>query len=288
MVNVAFITLLERKILGYSQLRLGPNKPALVGLLQPIADAVKLFTNKSITPVLHLRLFKYIPFLRLRLVLVLWSLVPSGSNTFSFSFRIIFLLALFRVRVYPVLLAGWSSNSKYSDLGALRNIAQTISYEVSLSLILGLIMINFSVIRLSQFNKTSLNIFIFPRLIFIWLLVSVAETNRTPFDFSEGESELVSGFNTEYSGNKFAVIFIAEYARIYLLRALTSFLFFCSSWQLCRCECVIFIFFWVWLRATFPRHRYDFLITLNWKSILPVVLLFIFFRSILYTLYNEI
>lgn len=228
------------------------------------------------------------PFLRLRLVLVLWPLIPSGSNTLSFSFRIIILLAFFRVRVYPVLLAGWASNSKYSDLGALRNIAQTISYEVRLSLILGLIMINFSVIRLSQFNRTNLNIYIFPRLIFIWLLVSVAETNRTPFDFSEGESELVSGFNTEYSGNKFAVIFIAEYARIYLLRALTALLFIYSSWQLHRCQCVILIFFWVWLRATFPRHRYDFLITLNWKSILPIVLLFIFFRSTLYTFYNEI
>lgn len=288
LINVAFITLIERKVLRYSQLRLGPNKPAFIGLVQPIADAVKLFSNKSIIPVLIRNLFNFMPFLSLALVLLMWSLIPSIKFIFSYSFRVLILLIIIRITVYPILLAGWSSNRKFAGLGAVRNVAQTVSYEVALALLVSIIIIRFRIIRFSENLVNFINLRILPSLIIIWLIVALAETNRTPFDFAEGERELVSGFNTEYSSNKFAAVFIAEYARIYFLRALTSVLFISFAGGLTPFFTVLFIFFWIWVRATLPRHRYDFLMIINWKKILPLVLRFLSFTCLLYVIYNKI
>lgn len=288
LVNVAFITLIERKVLSYSQLRLGPNKPAFIGLVQPMADAIKLFSNKSIIPVLIRNLFNYIPFLSLALVLLIWSLTPNINFTFSYSFRVLVLLIIIRITVYPILLAGWSSNRKFAGLGAVRNVAQTVSYEVALALLVSIIIIRFRIIRFSENLINFINLRLLPGLIIIWLIVALAETNRTPFDFAEGERELVSGFNTEYSSNKFAAVFIAEYARIYFLRALTSVLFVSFVETLTPFFTVLFIFFWIWVRATLPRHRYDFLIIINWKKILPLVLSLLSFSCLLYVIYNKI
>lgn len=279
---------MERKVLSYSQLRLGPNKPAFVGLLQPIADAIKLFSNKSIVPVLIRNLFNFIPFLRLALVLIIWSLIPNINFTFSYSFSVLILLIIIRITVYPILLAGWSSNRKFAGLGAVRNVAQTVSYEVALALLISVIIITFRIIRFSENLINFINLRITPGLIIIWLIVALAETNRTPFDFAEGERELVSGFNTEYSRNKFAAVFIAEYARIYFLRALTSVLFIRFAEILTPVFTVLFIFFWVWVRATLPRHRYDFLIIINWKKILPLIFGLLSFACLLYVIYNKI
>lgn len=286
---MAFITLIERKILGYSQLRLGPNKPSILGLLQPAADAIKLFSNKSVIPkIVYGQYFNIIPFGRLALILIVWILRPCFFARISFSFRFILLLVLFRFSVYPVLLAGWSSNSKFSGLGAIRNVAQTISYEVSLALVISIILIDFRVIRLSEKIRPLLRLILFPSILLIWLIIIIAETNRTPFDFSEGERELVSGFNTEYSRNKFAVVFMAEYASIYFLASLSRILYLTGLRLILPLITVGLIFFWVWIRATLPRHRYDYLIDLNWKKILPVVILFLFFRRVLYLVYNKI
>lgn len=284
LVNVAFITLLERKILGYSQLRLGPNKPSIAGILQPIADAVKLFTNSSIKPYLQNLIFPYIPFLSLWLVLILWIVIPYYYIGASYSFRFITLLALIRVRVYPVMLAGWSSNSKYAELGRLRNIAQTISYEVRFALVVAILILTLRILRLSEISLSLLNLILWPFLLIVWLIVLIAETNRTPFDFSEGESELVSGFNTEYSSNKFAVVFIAEYASIYLLSALRATIFLRGLNLFLPVISSGLVFYWIWVRATFPRHRYDYLIILNWKSLLPLILLILVSNRVLYSL----
>lgn len=281
---MAFITLLERKILGYSQLRLGPNKPSVTGILQPAADAIKLFSNLSSTPYLQNNLFNLIPFIRLFLILVLWALVPRFHFSNSFSFSWISLLALIRIGVYPVMLAGWSSNRKYSELGRLRNVAQTISYEVRLALLISILILNIRVLRLSEIKRSALNLIVWPFLLIGWLLVAIAETNRTPFDFSEGERELVSGFNTEYSRNKFAVVFIAEYARIYFFSVIRSVIFLAGARWWLPFSGFSLIFFWIWVRATLPRHRYDRLMGLNWKRLLPLVLLVLISTSVNYVI----
>lgn len=248
-----------------------------------MADAVKLFTNLSINPYLQSTLFNYIPFFSLLLILLLWSLIPTFFFGVRFSFNFITLLALIRIGVYPVLLAGWASNRKYSELGRLRNVAQTISYEVRFALVIRIIVFNLRILRVSEINNYILNLIIWPRLLIMWIIVVIAETNRTPFDFAEGESELVSGFNTEYSSNKFAVVFIAEYARIYFLSVVTALLFLGGLRRILMLFSSRIVFFWVWVRATLPRHRYDKLILLNWKRLLPLVLLMLFTRRILYS-----
>lgn len=273
-------------MLGYAQLRQGPNKPSFIGIPQPAADAVKLFSNAALVPYLSNSLFIFMPFLSLGLAFLLWSLVPWFSFVISYSFRLIRLLAFLSVGVYPIIIAGWSSNSKYSELGRIRNIAQTISYEVRLALVLAVAMLNIRFIRLREVSNTAVNLFLWPFLVGVWLVISIAETNRTPFDFAEGERELVSGFNTEYSRNKFAVVFIAEYASIYFLATLSTIIFLMGLTLWVPLTTRIIIFFWIWVRATLPRHRYDRLIDLNWKSFLPLILLVLTVRRILFNLYN--
>ena len=268
---------MERKVLSYSQSRVGPNKPSVVGLLQPIADAVKLFTKNIILPEgRHSAIFLIAPLGALTLVLWVWTLVPKGYERNFYYFSSIFILMIIRLNVYPLLLAGWSSSNKYTIIGALRGVAQTISYEVRLALLLLVIIIYSLSLSLDLFSHSKLYlalIITIPIILGLWLISRLAETNRTPFDFAEGESELVSGFNTEFSAGGFAVIFIAEYGAIYFLRFISS-LIFCPRRSLVPIAALVrlFLFFWVWARRTYPRYRYDLLIRLAWKSLLPLTL----------------
>lgn len=277
LVNVAFITLLERKILGYRQSRLGPNKPSFVGLLQPIADAVKLF-SKSYNYIRrsHRLTFLISPCIRLSIILGVWCVIPVVGTSIYYKYSYITLLVLLSLNVYPVLIRGWSSRSKYALLGAMRAVAQTISYEVRLALILmvivlyrGSLSILGTVMRKAYFRVISL----FPVILFLWFLRGLAETNRTPFDFAEGERELVSGFNIEYGAGGFAIIFMAEYGRIYAMASLrVMFLFPFRGLLILSIYVSLIVGFWVWARTTYPRFRYDLLINLAWKRILPFIL----------------
>ena len=223
------------------------------------------------------------PVRALFLILWVWRVLPKGFESRYFYYSRVFLLIILRLNVYPLLLRGWASANKYSMIGALRSVAQTISYEVRLAVILLRILLygwNLSLDVMSD-NKNYLVLsFLLPGLVRFWLISRLAETNRTPFDFSEGERELVSGFNTEYSAGSFAVIFMAEYGRIYFLRFFRAFIFVFPTSIIITASFTRFIlFFWVWARRTFPRYRYDLLINLAWKRILPLALAFAIFIS---------
>ena len=282
-MNVAFFTLLERKILGYSQRRKGPNKVAFIGLLQPFADAIKLFTKERLFPLkTNKRLFFLSPVIAIFLALISWSLMPLSCSGLKWALSLFLLLALMGLNLYPLLIAGWSSNRKYATIGALRGVAQTVSYEISSALIL-LRFLLFST-KLSilgwirGLKRTNPLILVWP-LLPLLLISCVAETNRTPFDFAEGESELVSGFNIEYGAGGFALIFMAEYARILLLRFFSSLIITgrTSLNTISVFGIIIMGSWWVWLRATYPRYRYDILINLAWKTILPIALSYLLF-----------
>ena len=287
LVNVAFVTLFERKILGYSQIRKGPNKVRFIGLIQPFNDAIKLFSKELVFPNLS-NIFQYFisPILGLIIVLIRFFLFPFKEMIFSMRISLIFVYIILRINVYPVLFSGWASNRKYALLGRLRSVAQTVSYEVRLALIL----IFFLTLRISlrifiiiKLNYFWYKFFIFIPIVGIWLISCVAETNRTPFDFAEGESELVSGFNIEYGRVGFALIFIAEYASIIFIRIIFRVIFF--SFRTNNLYLYIFVsllvIVWIWIRTTFPRYRYDKLINLAWKIYLPIVLLLLNFRLFL-------
>lgn len=278
LLNVAFITLLERKVLSYSQYRVGPSKVRIMGLLQPIADAIKLFSNQLESPFSrNYILFFLSPVVRVFLVLILWATIPLITGYHRFVYSIIIIVIIIRFGVYPLLIAGWSSNRKYALLGGLRGVSQTISYEIRLALILLIFLIYLNRYSLESIliNSSYISlVFLSPIIIILWVVSCLAETNRTPFDFSEGESELVSGFNIEYGSGGFALIFIAEYARIFYLRALRAYLG--TGWPLLSLMrhiiTIILVFFWIWARSTLPRFRYDLLIRLAWKRILPITL----------------
>nr|AGW80448.1 NADH dehydrogenase subunit 1 [Prosopocoilus astacoides blanchardi] len=278
LIGVAFLTLLERKVLGYIQLRKGPNKVGFIGIPQPFSDAIKLFSKEQTYPVMsNFYLYYFCPVFNLFLSLLVWMCIPFFGMFMGFSLGALYFLCCASLGVYTVMLAGWSSNSNYSMLGSLRAVAQTISYEVSLALtllsFLILIMsLNFSDLKIYQAGGWF--IFLCLPLCMIWFVSSLAETNRTPFDFAEGESELVSGFNVEYSGGGFALIFLAEYSSILFMSLLCCLLFLGANYVVP----VFFVllgfmsFLWVWVRGTLPRFRYDKLMYLAWKSYLPVSL----------------
>lgn len=286
LINVAFFTLIERKILGLRQARKGPNKVSFIGLLQPIADAVKLFAKEASFPSNSNWILFYIgPAIALCLVLSVWAMLPQSPSTIESLLSLGLLVLLLRLGTFPLLIIGWRSNRAYRIVGGLRGVAQAVSYEIRLALILICVFLIFGGLRLSL-SLTA------PRLLlllalpgaFLWFVSCVAETNRTPFDFAEGESELVSGFNTEYSAGGFALIFIAEYASILGLSALTVSLFVGVPAFSFRGGILLTLLggVWVWLRATFPRFRYDKLIGLAWKTFLPQrVFLFLFFSRLL-------
>lgn len=280
LASMAFFTLLERKALGYFQIRKGPNKVSLAGLPQPLADAVKLF-SKEVSYPSHANTLPFIlsPFFTLILALLMWLIYPSHSPILFIKLGVLFFLCVSSFSVYTILAAGWTSNSKYSLLGSLRGVAQTISYEVRISLILlSALIIMHSFNTQNIFNYFfSYVILVIPIITYIWFTTTLAETNRTPFDFAEGERELVSGFNTEYSAGTFAMIFIAEYTNIIVMSILSAIFFignlsspFNSLFFICKVFAISFLF--IWARGSFPRIRYDRLINLTWKSFLPISL----------------
>nr|AIY61593.1 NADH dehydrogenase subunit 1 [Glyptotermes satsumensis] len=283
LVGVAFMVLLERSVLGYVHIRKGPNSVGFVGIFQPFSDAIKLFTSEQYFPLVSNYLSYYFsPVFSLFLSLLVWVLVPYLSGFISFELGLLFFLCCMSLGVYTVMVAGWSSNSNYSLLGGLRSVAQTISYEVSLALILlsfVFLICGYDLVDFYYFQcYLWLVFFTFP-LSFVWFISCLAETNRTPFDFAEGESELVSGFNVEYGSGGFALIFLAEYASILFMSLMFCVIFF-------GCDLHSFVFYvslsfisylFIWVRGTLPRFRYDKLMYLAWKSFLPLSLNYLVF-----------
>nr|YP_009255697.1 NADH dehydrogenase subunit 1 [Reticulitermes labralis]AND97131.1 NADH dehydrogenase subunit 1 [Reticulitermes labralis] len=283
MVGVAFLTLLERSVLGYIHIRSGPNKVGFVGILQPFSDAISLFSSEQYFPLVSNYLVYYFsPVFGLFLSLLVWLLIPYLSGFVSFELGLLFFLACTSLGVYTVMVAGWSSNSGYSLLGGLRALAQTISYEVSLAFILFsfiILICSYNLIYFYLFQFYIWLIFFSFPLSFVWFISCLAETNRTPFDFAEGESELVSGFNVEYGGGGFALIFLAEYASILFMSLLFCVIFLGSDlyslFFYIKLSFVSFLF--IWVRGTLPRFRYDKLMYLAWSSFLPLSLNYLLF-----------
>nr|AFK33284.1 NADH dehydrogenase subunit 1 [Silurus asotus] len=294
LLAVAFLTLIERKVLGYMQLRKGPNVVGPYGLLQPIADGVKLFIKEPVRPSTSSPfLFLITPMLALTLAMMLWTPMPIPHPVTDLNLGTLFILALSSLAVYSILGSGWASNSKYALIGALRAVAQTISYEVSLGLILLSIIIFTGGFTLQMFSTTQETIWLllpaWP-LAAMWYISTLAETNRAPFDLTEGESELVSGFNVEYAGGPFALFFLAEYANILLMNTLSAILFLgathiptmpeLASVNIMTKAALLSMLF-LWVRASYPRFRYDQLMHLVWKNFLPMTLALILWHAAL-------
>nr|CAH59791.1 NADH dehydrogenase subunit 1 [Reissita simonyi yemenicola] len=283
LIGVAFLTLLERKVLGYIQIRKGPNKVGFMGIFQPFSDAIKLFTKEQTYPMFSNYMSYYFsPIVSFILSLMIWLLIPYYFNLISFNLGLMFFLCCTSLGVYSVMVAGWSSNSNYALLGGLRSVAQTISYEVSLVLIMMSVIIfimDFNLLEFTEYQNIIWFFFLMTPLSMCWFSSSLAETNRTPFDFAEGESELVSGFNVEYSSGGFALIFLAEYSSILFMSMFFSLLYLggynLSLLFYLKLSFISFLF--IWVRGTLPRYRYDKLMYLAWKSYLPISLNFMIF-----------
>lgn len=297
-LGVAYLTFAERKLIGYMQMRVGPNRVGPRGWLQPIADILKLLLKEIIVPTNANRyLFIIAPVLTLAPALVAWAVMPFSDTLVlaNIDAGLLFILALTSMGVYGVIIAGWASNSKYAFLGSLRSAAQIVSYEIAMGFALvGVLMaaqsLNLREIVLQQ--QGGLHQWylwpLFP-LFLVFFIAGVAETNRAPFDVAEGESEIVAGFHVEYSGMTFALFFLAEYANMILISALTATLFLGGwyppfdvapftwipgvAWLVIKI-CVV-LFFFLWFRATFPRYRYDQIMRLGWKVFIPVTLVWI-------------
>nr|AEJ91480.1 NADH dehydrogenase subunit 1 [Wallabia bicolor]AIG23708.1 NADH dehydrogenase subunit 1 [Wallabia bicolor]ATZ81891.1 NADH dehydrogenase subunit 1 [Wallabia bicolor] len=285
LLAVAFLTLVERKVLGYMQFRKGPNIVGPYGLLQPVADAVKLFTKEPLRPLTSsVSMFIIAPILALTLALTIWTPLPMPHALIDLNLGLLFILSLSGLSVYSILWSGWASNSKYALIGALRAVAQTISYEVTLAIILLSIMLINGSFTLKNLIITQENMWLIVStwpLAMMWYISTLAETNRAPFDLTEGESELVSGFNVEYAAGSFAMFFLAEYANIMAMNAMTAILFLGSSLNhnLTHLNTLSFMlktlfltFMFLWIRASYPRFRYDQLMYLLWKNFLPLTL----------------
>lgn len=284
-LSVAFFTLFERKVIGLFHIRVGPNKVSFIGLLQPLLDAFKLLSKQIITPLQSNKLvYHFRPHLALTLSLFMWLTIPTSYYFLSINYRLVMFFCIGSVMVFAVLLSGWASNSKYRLIGRLRSVAQSISYEsvfrtlIVLFLLLGM---SYSIRSFVRFSSP-IYLFILP----VWVICTLAETHRAPFDFRESESELVSGFNTEYSGAYFAFIFLSEYGVLLYSCMLISYLFF--YWLgLTSVISLVFItillsFVFIWIRITFCRFRYDMLIIFSWKILLPLsILIFILYGTLL-------
>lgn len=285
LISVAYLTLAERKVIGYSQTRKGPNIVGIYGLLQPLADGIKLFSKEMIIPN-HVSIFLYFfsPILALTLGLVVWGLMPLNhlSVISDINLGVLIVFALSSVGVYAILMSGWSSNSKYAFMGSLRAAAQMISYEVSIGLILISVILCSGTMNLINIihAQEQLIWFIFPLLpaALMFFVSCLAETNRAPFDLTEGESELVSGYNVEYSSMTFALFFLAEYSHIIFMSFLFTIIFLGGWFFVFSYPIILFIkssfiiFLFIWVRTSFPRLRYDQLMGLLWKVYLPLSL----------------
>lgn len=270
--SIAFYTMVERKILGLIIIRVGPNKPSFLGLLVPLIDALKLLTKDQITLKYGVKFYINIgPIISFTLILLLWGILPLRSKESSV-WRLLWFIRLSGLGVYRVFLRGWGSDSKFSFMGSLRAVAQTISYEVSLGILLICLIVNINRFDLDCFKKYPPLLWWRRFLFIIWLIRCLIETNRAPFDLSEGESELVRGFNTEYGGLKFALLFLGEYGVILFLSLLTGIIFFYSIKYFIFS--IVSIYF-IWARRAYPRIRYDSMIKFIWKIILPIVLSFL-------------
>lgn len=300
MVGVAYLTFIERKVLGYMQDRVGPNRVGPYGLLQPLADGIKLLMKEIIIPTGSNKfLFVAAPVLALAPALAAWAVVPfaDGMTLANVNAGLLYILAMTSLGVYGIIIAGWASNSKYAFLGAIRSAAQIVSYELAMGFALVCVLLAAQSMNLGDIVRGQQNgygllgwyfIPLFPMFV-VYFIAGVAETNRAPFDLAEDESVIVAGFHTEYSGMGFALFFLAEYANMILIAALTSVLFLGGwlspidiapfnqipglFWMLGKMSFILFLF--LWLRATFPRYRYDQLMRLGWKILIPLTLVWV-------------
>ncbi|HIJ22353.1 MAG: NADH-quinone oxidoreductase subunit NuoH [Gammaproteobacteria bacterium] len=308
MLGVAYLTYAERKIIGYMQVRIGPNRVGPKGWLQPIADALKLMFKEIILPTgANKILFVVAPILSIAPALAAWAVIPFDDELVlsNMDAGLLYVLALTSIGVYGVIIAGWASNSKYAFLGAMRSAAQVVSYEIAMGFALvGVLMAAGSlnlgdIVRAQEGNFLTWYWLPLLPLFVVYFLSGVAETNRAPFDVAEGESEIVAGFHVEYSGMTFAIFFLAEYANMILIAALSSILFLGGwlspfqgipvldpmtawvpglFWLLMKMS--IFLFLFLWFRATFPRYRYDQIMRLGWKVFLPVTIFWLFVEGV--------
>ncbi|MBA4118619.1 MAG: NADH-quinone oxidoreductase subunit NuoH [Candidatus Puniceispirillum sp.] len=292
---VAYLTYAERKVIGYMQLRKGPNVVGPFGLLQPIADALKLLHKETIIPTnASPLLFLVAPLLTFALSMMAWAVIPfdEGVVLANINVGVLYLFAISSLGVYGIIIAGWASNSKYAFLGALRSAAQMVSYEVSIGFVMITVLMCAGSLNLSQIVEAQRTVWfavpLFPMFV-VFFVSSLAETNRAPFDLPEAEAELVSGYNVEYSSMPFALFFLGEYANMILMSAMTSILFLGGwlpplpfapftlipgfVWFALKIAFMLFLFLWV--RATLPRYRYDQLMRLGWKVFLPFSLLWV-------------
>lgn len=296
MIAIAYLTYAERKVIGYMQVRIGPNRVGYWGLLQPIADGVKLLFKEIILPSASNKTLFFIgPILAIAPAFAAWAVVPFDGTMVlaNIDAGLLYILAMTSVAVYGVIIAGWASNSKYAFLGSLRSAAQIVSYEIAMGFALvGVLMcansLNLGKIVMGQEGGFWHWYFIplFP-LFIVYFISAVAETNRAPFDVAEGESEIVAGFHVEYSGMAFALFFLAEYANIWLVCALAAtmflggwlspFPFLPDSFLWFLAKMCFLVFFFLWFRATFPRYRYDQIMRLGWKIFIPITLVWIVF-----------
>lgn len=303
MLSVAYLTLAERKVIGYIQVRIGPNRVGPRGLLQPIADGLKLALKEIIIPTNANRfLFVLAPIFTLAPALAAWAVLPFDDNMVlaDINAGLLYVLALTAVGVYGIIIAGWASNSKYAFLGALRSSAQVVSYAIAMGFALVVVVMAAGSLNLREIvhaqDGSFIHWFWLPLLpiFLVYFISGVAETNRAPFDVAEGESEIVAGFHVEYSGMTFAVFFLAEYANMILISALTAVMFLGGwlspfqgipglealfswvpgiFWLLAKTAFLLFLF--LWFRATFPRYRYDQIMRLGWKVFIPVTIVWI-------------
>lgn len=294
MIGVAYLTLAERKVIGYMQVRIGPNRVGYYGLLQPIADGIKLLMKEVIIPTASNKtLFLIAPVLSIAPAFAAWAVVPFDPNLVlaNIDASLLYILAMTSVGVYGVIIAGWASNSKYAFLGSLRSAAQIVSYEIAMGFALVGVLMAANSLNLVKIVQAQAGGFwewywlpLFP-LFIVYFIAGVAETNRAPFDVAEGESEIVAGFHVEYSGMAFAIFFLAEYANMILVATLAVVMFLGGwlspvpflpdsfLWMLAKIA--LMLFFFLWFRATFPRYRYDQIMRLGWKVFIPITLVWI-------------
>jgi NADH-quinone oxidoreductase subunit H len=293
---VAYLTLAERKVIGFMQIRIGPNRVGYYGLLQPLADGLKLLFKEIIVPANSNKfLFILAPIMALAPSLAAWAVIPFGEGVVlaDLNAGLLYLLAMTSLGVYGIIIAGWASNSKYAFLGAVRSAAQIVSYEIAMGFALVCVLMasqsmNISeIVRGQQGSFGLMNWYLLPLfpMFLVYLIAGVAETNRAPFDMAEGESEIVAGFHVEYSGMAFALFFLAEYANMILIAFLTSIMFLGGwlsplpflpdgfIWLLGKVSFILLLF--LWFRATFPRYRYDQLMRLGWKVFIPLTIVWV-------------